>query len=220
LAMPFDFNTSTRFFVRRTNFPFTRTSTDPRAFEIRSSTRSGVARTILACGRDESSAPNSLARKRSDSLATAVVGATVAGTVVVGTVVVGATVSAGTVVTGSDGAAEAGGAAAGCVAAVVVVGEEVVGASAPDWPTDPMKRRRFGVLVPGLATTPRVADVVNSRATSAGASEGAASSRSAAAPATCGEAIEVPESVASSAGSSMPAERTPLPGARMSTHVP
>ena len=135
VPMPLDFKSNTRFFVLRTNFPFTSTSTEPRVFEMRTRTRSALVRTTVACGCAESKAPMSLARNCSGAPATVVAGA----------VVVGATES---VDAGCDvvGAAEAGGvdvsgiAAAGVVVtgAVVVVGAAVVGVVAPDWLVEPM----------------------------------------------------------------------------------
>ena len=57
-------------------------------------------------------------------------------------------------------------------------------------------RRRFGEPVPALVTTPVVAIDVSAVATAAGVLAGFASRYNAAAPATCGEAIDVPDIVA------------------------
>src|SRR6266571_3726482 len=60
----------------------------------------------------------------------------------------------------------------------------------------PVYRSRFGDPVPMLASTPLVALLVKARATSAGEAAGFVSRYSAAAPATWGEAIEVPLKIA------------------------
>jgi hypothetical protein len=54
--------------------------------------------------------------------------------------------------------------------------------------------KRFGVDVPGFVTMPRVAAFNNVLATSAGVAVGLDDRYSAATPATCGDAIDVPES--------------------------
>lgn len=52
---------------------------------------------------------------------------------------------------------------------------------------------KFGVLVPGLVTIPRVAAFSNVLVTFAGVAEGLEDKYNAATPATCGDAIDVPD---------------------------
>src|SRR5690606_38292407 len=69
-------------------------------------------------------------------------------------------------------------------------------------------------------TTSGTALPVSASATSEGAASGLASRYSAATPATCGLAMDVPEMVFSASSPSIQAEVISSPGARMSTHSP
>src|SRR4051812_32630577 len=62
-------------------------------------------------------------------------------------------------------------------------------------PPSPTRSRRLGEPVPGLPTTPLVAAEVSAEETWAGVAEGLAARCRAAAPATCGLAMDVPEMV-------------------------
>jgi hypothetical protein len=77
--------------------------------------------------------------------------------------------------------------AGGFVVVVVGVGGAVV------LPAGSLKSNRFGLPDPESVTTPVVADVTMRFATSAGVSVGRCPSSTAAAPATCGAANDVPE---------------------------
>ena len=85
----------------------------------------------------------------------------------------------------------------GKVVDVVEVVVVVVGSSSSAFGTGVSneKARRFSDPVPGLLTTLRVADVAIADATCAGVSAEFCDNASAATPATCGAAIEVPLSV-------------------------
>ena len=80
---------------------------------------------------------------------------------------------------------------------VVEVEVVVVGSSSSAFGTGSLNRLAFSLLtpVPGLLTTLRVADVAIADATCAGVSAEFCDNASAATPATCGAAIEVPLSV-------------------------
>ena len=107
-------------------------------------------------------------------------GGVVVGGVVVGGVVVGGVVVGGVVVGG------------------VVVGGVVVGgvsSSALGTGVSSEYTSRLKEPWPGFVTTLRVDDVASAAATSAGVRAGFCPSASAATPATCGAAIEVPESI-------------------------
>ena len=81
---------------------------------------------------------------------------------------------------------------------------------------------RFGEPVPSEAETRRfaVAPDTRSDAIAPGDAPGFAASASAAAPATCGDAMEVPLSVLLAVALVFQAEVMPAPGANRSTHVP
>ena len=100
-----------------------------------------------------------------------VVGGVVVGGVVVGGVVVGGVVVGGTVVVGGVSSSALG----------TGVSSEYTSRLKEPWP--------------GFVTTLRVDDVASAAATSAGVRAGFCPSASAATPATCGAAIEVPESI-------------------------
>ncbi len=72
----------------------------------------------------------------------------------------------------------------------------------------------------GLETAPFVAEPVIAWVTAAGVADGVADSRRAAAPAACGDAIDVPLSVAVAVGDVCHAERIEDPGAKTSRHDP
>src|SRR4051794_13364523 len=78
---------------------------------------------------------------------------------------------------------------------------------------------RFGEPDPRPVTTPVLAEVRSASATEAGDAEGKAWRYSAAAPATCGVAIEVPLRVLVARFPVFQAEVIPEPGANRSTHV-
>ena len=80
--------------------------------------------------------------------------------------------------------------------------------------------KRFGVPAPRPLSTSAVARPVRASATAAGVAPGWRPSTSAAAPATCGVAIEVPLSVAVALSLPAPAEGMFTPGARRSTQAP
>ena len=136
------------------------------------------------------------------------------GTVVVGVVATGS----GTAVGG------AGVVGAGVVGGVVSTGAVVGGTSTPVPPAPaalagPVYNKRFAVPT-GSVTTFGVALIDNAEATAAGVNAGVASSKSAAAPATCGVAIDVPDNVRRVVGEEVPAETIAEPGAKISTHEP
>jgi hypothetical protein len=99
----------------------------------------------------------------------------------------------------------------------VVVGGVVVVVGGTALPT---KRRRFGELLPDDVTTFGVAEVVSAVATDAGVSEGVVESNSAAAPATCGDAIDVPEMLLVADVLVLQADVMLEPGAKMSRQLP
>jgi hypothetical protein len=99
----------------------------------------------------------------------------------------------------------------------VVVGGAVVVVGGTALPT---KRRRFGELLPDDVTTFGVAEVVSAVATDAGVSEGVVESNSAAAPATCGDAIDVPEMLLVADVLVLQADVMLEPGAKMSRQLP
>ena len=105
------------------------------------------------------------------------------GGVVVGGVVVGGVVVGGVVV----------GTVVGTVVGGVVVGG--VSSSALGTGVSSEYTSRLKEPWPGFVTTLRVDDVASAAATSAGVRAGFCPSASAATPATCGAAIEVPESI-------------------------
>src|SRR5512142_1609712 len=78
----------------------------------------------------------------------------------------------------------------------------------------------FGEPAPGFVTRPVRAAASNAACTCGGVYAGCAARTSAAAPATCGEAIEVPLMVAVAVSLARPAETIPTPGAKMSTQPP
>ena len=128
-----------------------------------------------------------------------VVGATVV-VVVGGTVVVGATV----VVDGTTAVVVG--------ATTVVVGD---GAS-----VEPTYKSLLGEPTPGSVTTPVVADTRICEATCAGVIDGLTERTMAAAPATCGAAIDVPLRVRMMVSPVCDAEAMPTPGAKRSRHEP
>ena len=79
---------------------------------------------------------------------------------------------------------------------------------------------RLSEPLPGLVTALRVADDAIAEATSVGVRALFCDSASAATPATCGDAIEVPESVRVAMSEVWPAETMLEPGANTSRHVP
>ena len=79
---------------------------------------------------------------------------------------------------------------------------------------------KFGLAVPGFVTMPRVAAFNNVLVTSAGVAVGLDDKYSAATPATCGDAIDVPDNDATRVVLPMNAEVMLWPGAKMSTQVP
>src|SRR4051794_12954233 len=81
-------------------------------------------------------------------------------------------------------------------------------------------RSRFGEPEPGLLTTPDVALPFSADATCAGVADGLAARYSAAAPVTCGVAIDVPLSVSVAVSLVLPVDSVFTPGAKMSTQVP
>ena len=72
----------------------------------------------------------------------------------------------------------------------------------------------------GSVTTFWVALSDTAEATAAGVNEGDTSSKSAAAPATCGVAIDVPDNDRDAVGDEVAAETIAEPGAKISTHEP
>ena len=82
------------------------------------------------------------------------------------------------------------------------------------------KSSRFGEPVPALVTLFGVELLMIAAATVAGDAPGFASRNKAATPATCGDAIDVPEIVLVAVSLVLHVEVMLLPGAKMSTHVP
>ena len=82
------------------------------------------------------------------------------------------------------------------------------------------KSRRLGEPVPGLPTTPAVASATSSLRTCDGVQDGFTEAISAAAPAACGVAIEVPLIVLVAVSEVFHAEVIEEPGANRSRHVP
>src|SRR6266545_1688978 len=82
------------------------------------------------------------------------------------------------------------------------------------------KRSLFGEPVPGLTTTPLVALLTRKSRTCCGVKPGLAAATRAAAPATCGVAIEVPLMVLVAVSLVIQDEVMLTPGAKMSTQVP
>lgn len=85
---------------------------------------------------------------------------------------------------------------------------------------DAENTNKLGVAVPGLVTIPRVAALSIVLVTSAGVADGFDDKYNAATPATCGDAIDVPDRDAIRVVLPMNAEVMLCPGAKMSTHVP
>ena len=79
---------------------------------------------------------------------------------------------------------------------------------------------RFGDPVPALPTLFGVELLMIADVTVAGEAVGFVSRNNAATPATCGEAIDVPEIVLVAVSLVLHADVMLLPGAKMSTHVP
>ena len=78
----------------------------------------------------------------------------------------------------------------------------------------------MGLPGPGLTTTPGVAAATTAAFTWAAVSVGSIASLSAATPATCGDAIEVPLSTAVAVSLVFQALVMPTPGAKRSRQVP
>ena len=113
---------------------------------------------------------------------------------------------------------------AGVVVGGASTGAVVGGTSTPEPPAPaalagPVYNKRFAVPT-GSVTTFGVALIDNAEATAAGVNAGVTSSKSAAAPATCGVAIEVPDNDRRAVGEEVPAETMEEPGAKISTHEP
>ena len=108
---------------------------------------------------------------------------------------------------------------AGVTVAVAVAVGVAVGVSVGT-PVGFVNSRRFGEPVPGLPTTPVVALLVIADATVAGVADRVGRRYSAAAPATCGVAIEVPLIVLVAVSLVFQAEVMLEPGAKRSTQVP
>jgi hypothetical protein len=87
-------------------------------------------------------------------------------------------------------------------------------------PPELVKSSRFGDPLPPLFTTPVVALLASAAATVAGKAVGFPSRYSAAAPTTCGVAIDVPEMVFVAVALVYHDEVMPTPGPKMSTQVP
>src|SRR5690242_8809845 len=87
-------------------------------------------------------------------------------------------------------------------------------------PPEPVNSSLFGEPVPGLVTTPEVALATRALDTVAGVAVGLAARYSAAAPATCGVAIDVPLIVFVAVVLEYQSEVMLTPGAKMSTQVP
>ncbi len=86
--------------------------------------------------------------------------------------------------------------------------------------TNAVSNSRLGEPVPGLVTFPVVALSLTAAATVAGVAVGSPCRYSAAAPATCGVAIDVPLSVAVAVSEVYHDETMLEPGANRSTQVP
>ena len=82
------------------------------------------------------------------------------------------------------------------------------------------KSNRFGEPVPALPTLFGVELLMIAAVTVAGDAPGFVSRNNAATPATCGDAIDVPEIVFVAVSLVLHADVILLPGAKMSTHVP
>jgi hypothetical protein len=93
-------------------------------------------------------------------------------------------------------------------------------APASDEDQVPTERSRFAEPVPGLVTTPVVALLASLSRTWAGVRDGLVESTSAAAPATCGDAIDVPLIVLVAVFDEDQSEVMDEPGAKMSRQVP
>ena len=87
-------------------------------------------------------------------------------------------------------------------------------------PVNSEKSSRFGEPVPALLTLFGVELLMMAAVTVAGEAVGLTSRNNAATPATCGEAIDVPEIVLVAVSLVLHADVMLLPGAKMSTHVP
>src|SRR5690606_14657370 len=92
--------------------------------------------------------------------------------------------------------------------------------SEPPEPRPSVYSSRLGEPLPGEVTTPVVAVETIASATCEGEAEGLACRYSAAAPATCGDAIEVPEIVLVALSEVYQAEVMLLPGAKRSRQLP
>lgn len=110
------------------------------------------------------------------------------------------------------------GLATGSGALAGVVSRAGASAGAGATPDDTLSSRFAGDF--GSVMTPRVAPCTIAVLTPAGVAEGVAASSSAAAPATCGAAMDVPDSVAVAVGEVWYAERMPEPGANRSRQEP
>src|SRR5690606_535864 len=87
-------------------------------------------------------------------------------------------------------------------------------------PPSPTCSRRLGDPLPGLPTTPEVAAAVRAEETWAGVAEGLSARCRAAAPATCGLAMDVPEMVLVAESLLFQAEVMEEPGANRSSTEP
>ena len=130
----------------------------------------------------------------------------------------------GVVVTGSGTAVGGAGVVGAGVVGGASTGAVVGGTSTPVPPAPaalagPVYNKRFAVPT-GSVTTFGVALIDNAEATAAGVNPGVTSSKSAAAPATCGVAIDVPDNDRRAVGEEVPAETMEEPGAKISTHEP
>ena len=90
----------------------------------------------------------------------------------------------------------------------------------PPPPVNSEKSRRLGEPVPGLVTLFSVEPLMIAAVTCDGVAAGFVSRNKAATPATCGDAIDVPEIVLVAVSLVLHAEVMLLPGAKMSTQVP
>src|SRR5215211_4679159 len=87
-------------------------------------------------------------------------------------------------------------------------------------PSLPLNSSRFGLPAPGSVITFGVAVLMIADVTCAALADGLRSRTVAAAPATCGDAIDVPDMVAVAVSFAMPAETMSTPGAYRSVQVP
>lgn len=87
-------------------------------------------------------------------------------------------------------------------------------------PSNTECRRMFGEPEPGLPTTPGVPLATMASRTCCGDADGFAARYSAATPATCGVAMDVPLIVLEAASEPIHADVMPTPGANQSRHVP